>query len=240
MSVEDNLAIYNSVRAVPHEALKTIAAGRLKGMSDINPMWRIKCLTERFGMCGVGWKYVITSQKLEPGGNEEVAAFVNIDLFVKIKGLWSDAIPGTGGSSFVAAERSGLHVSDECFKMALTDAISVACKALGVGANVYWDKDRSKYDVTPPPPNVKDPDTKKPEIKAPEKAPDPKGTTATINEAQIKRLYSIASAAGRTTEDVKKQMQSKFKKTSATKLTKVEYDILCDGYEGITKKGGVK
>ena len=31
--------------------------------------------------------------------------------------------------------------------MALTDAISVACKALGFGANVYWDKDRTKYDL---------------------------------------------------------------------------------------------
>ena len=29
--------------------------------------------------------------------------------------------------------------------MALTDAISVSCKALGVGADVYWDKDDTKY-----------------------------------------------------------------------------------------------
>lgn len=29
--------------------------------------------------------------------------------------------------------------------MALTDAISVACKALGFGADVYWAKDATKY-----------------------------------------------------------------------------------------------
>ena len=29
--------------------------------------------------------------------------------------------------------------------MATTDAISVACKSLGMGADVYWDKDRTKY-----------------------------------------------------------------------------------------------
>ena len=29
--------------------------------------------------------------------------------------------------------------------MALTDAISVACKALGMGADVYWEKDNTKY-----------------------------------------------------------------------------------------------
>ena len=41
--------------------------------------------------------------------------------------------------------------------MALTDAISVACKALGMAADVYYERDRSKYDrdegdPTPPPP----------------------------------------------------------------------------------------
>ena len=29
------------------------------------------------------------------------------------------------------------HLNDEAYKMALTDAISVACKQLGVGADVY-------------------------------------------------------------------------------------------------------
>lgn len=32
--------------------------------------------------------------------------------------------------------------------MALTDALSVACKALGIAADVYWDKDKTKYDKT--------------------------------------------------------------------------------------------
>lgn len=142
----DNLTIYNEVRSVPDSAKRRIEAGRLKGKTDINPMWRIKALTEKFGPCGFGWKYVITDKRLEQGANSEVAAFLDIDLFVKADGVWSDAIPGTGGSAFVAKEKNGLYTSDECFKMALTDAISVACKALGFGADVYWDADRSKYD----------------------------------------------------------------------------------------------
>ena len=141
----DNLHIYNRTRAVPGEALKEIKGGRLSGKSDINPMWRLKQLTELFGPCGIGWKYSIIKQWLEHGGGDEIAAFVNIDLFIKYDGVWSEAIPGTGGSSFVAKEKSGLYTSDECFKMALTDAISVACKALGFGADVYWDKDSTKY-----------------------------------------------------------------------------------------------
>lgn len=142
----DNLTIYNDVRNVPDSAKRRIEAGRLKGKTDINPMWRIKALTEKFGPCGFGWKYVITDKRLEQGANGEVAAFLDIDLFVKADGVWSDAIPGTGGSAFVAKEKNGPYTSDECFKMALTDAISVACKALGFGADVYWEADRSKYD----------------------------------------------------------------------------------------------
>ena len=142
----DNLTIYNEVRSVPDSAKRRIEAGRLKGKTDINPMWRIKALTEKFGPCGFGWKYVITDKRLEQGANGEVAAFLDIDLFVKADGVWSDAIPGTGGSAFVAKEKNGPYTSDECFKMALTDAISVACKALGFGADVYWEADRSKYD----------------------------------------------------------------------------------------------
>lgn len=141
----ENLDIYNKLRNVPESAKKQIQAGRLRGKTDINPMWRLKTLTEVFGPCGIGWKYEITEKWTEKGAAGEIACFVIINLFIKYEGNWSEAIPGVGGSSFVANESKGLYTSDECYKMALTDAISVSCKALGVGADVYWDKDNTKY-----------------------------------------------------------------------------------------------
>lgn len=143
----DNLSIYNKVRQVPNEAKKPIQGGRLKGMTDINPMWRIKTLTSVFGPVGFGWYYNILEKRIEEGANGEKVAFVDIALYVKQDNEWSKPIEGTGGSSFIAKEKSGLYTSDECFKMALTDAISVACKTLGIGADVYYEKDRSKYDT---------------------------------------------------------------------------------------------
>lgn len=147
-----NLEYYNRLKVVPPEALRTIQSGRLRGKNDINPMWRIKTMTENFGICGIGWKYVITKQWTETFGSE-VKAYCNIDLFIKVNGEWSDAIQGTGGSSEVTMERNGAYVSDECYKMALTDALSVAMKALGVAADVYFEKGKylidhdSKYDL---------------------------------------------------------------------------------------------
>jgi len=140
-----NLELWQKVAEVPKNAQKLIPAGRLKGMTDINPMWRIKTLTEQFGLCGIGWKYEITNKQIIKGSGEEQAAFVDINLYIKVDGEWSDPVQGTGGSMFITAEKNGLHTSDEAFKMALTDAISVACKALGIGANVYWNTSDSKY-----------------------------------------------------------------------------------------------
>lgn len=141
----DNLEIYNKLKEVPPEAQKKITGGRLNGMTDIKPMWRIEKLTEVFGMCGIGWKAPITNKEIIDGANGEKIAIVDIDLYVKVNGEWSEAIQGTGGSSFIANESKGLYTSDECFKMAYTDAISVACKSLGMGANVYWGD--SKYNT---------------------------------------------------------------------------------------------
>lgn len=161
--MSSNMELYNSWRAVPDTAIKPISAGRLKGMSDINPMWRMERLTETFGPCGIGWKYVIRREWLETGAGGEISAFVDIDLYYKWEGQWSEAVPGTGGSSFVAKEKAGLYTSDECFKKALTDAISVACKALGIGADVYWKQGRTKYSENQPEPQPKPQSQPKPQ-----------------------------------------------------------------------------
>lgn len=78
----NNLDLYNKVRNVPQEARKSINAGRLKGMTDINPMWRIKALTEQFGPCGIGWYYEITNQWIEEGSAGQKVAFTNISLYI--------------------------------------------------------------------------------------------------------------------------------------------------------------
>lgn len=144
----DNLLIYNQLRMVPDEAKKTIIEGRLKGKTDINPMWRIKRLTEIYGPCGFGWKYTIKRTWTETFGDSNAAAYMDVDLFVKdpVTKEWSEAIPGTGGNVLKRMERSGTpFLNDDAYKMCLTDAISVAAKALGLAADVYFEQDTTKY-----------------------------------------------------------------------------------------------
>ena len=174
-----NLGLWNKFRVVPTEAQKTISGGRLNGKTDINPVWRMKALTDFFGPVGNGWKYEIVEKRIIEGANGEMAAFVDINLYYKLGGEWSEPIPGTGGSMLIAKERNGLYTSDECFKMALTDAISVACKALGIAADIYWQTDPSKYD-------------KKPEGKPEPTKAKPEGKQV-ISQPQLDELVTLCS-----------------------------------------------
>lgn len=141
----ENLELYNKVRSVPADAKKKILGGKLKGKTDINPMWRIKTLTEQFGVCGFGWKTEIVDKWVNERQNGEIIANVKINLYIKVDNEWSAPIVGIGGSMLVALEKGQPVSNDEAYKMAYTDAISVACKMLGMGADVYWDKDNTKY-----------------------------------------------------------------------------------------------
>ncbi len=142
----ENMKFWNAMARPPLDALKTIKGGRLSGMSNISPQWRYKVMTENFGMVGFGWKYTVEKIWTSQGAYDEQFAFASINLYVLVDGVWSDAIPGEGGSMLVAKEKSGLHNSDEAFKMAVTDALGTAMAKLGVAADIYLARfDGSKY-----------------------------------------------------------------------------------------------
>lgn len=145
----DNMEIYSRVRAVPENAQKRFNNGRFSG-TDIKPMWRIKALTEVFGPCGIGWYIDDVRHWNETFQDGTVATFVELNLYVKLDGEWSRPIYGMGGNCSATTNKSQKYVvDDEGYKKAYTDAISVACKALGIGADVYYSEDAvdksSKY-----------------------------------------------------------------------------------------------
>ena len=213
----NNLDIYNALKQPPKEALRTIKGGRISGMTDINPQWRYKVMTEQFGVCGVGWKYDIARLWNEPIADGQVFAFAEINLYIMTKDgeddVWSDAIPATGGSMLVSKESAGLHASDEGYKMAVTDALGTAMKMLGVAADIYaglWDgakyRDTAGSDPASPP-------AKTPSKNVPEDG---------ITEPQTKKIYALAKAKGFSPEEAKDFMQKTFKKSSTKELTKDE------------------
>lgn len=180
----NELRYYDLLKQAPKEALKTITGGRLKGKSDINPQWRYKAMTEVFGPVGIGWKYEIVKLWSKTLSTGEVLCFAHINLYIMDNGSWSDKIPGTGGSSLVNLESSGLKSSDEGYKMAITDALSVAMKMVGVAGDIYqglWDG--SKYANE----EVK---------KEPAKPATPQPGEIGIPAGLVKELYDVVKEAG--------------------------------------------
>lgn len=190
----ENLNYYDKLKSVPKEYLKTIQAGRLKGMSDIKPQWRILKMTEVFGVCGIGWKISNVQFKYINGSDNQIVCSCYLELFIKVNNEWSDAIIGVGGSSFIANESRGLYTSDEAEKMAYTDAISVATKMIGLAGDIYIGHG-GKYDS-------KEPYKETPKAKATE---------------EIIRSMLKAIAEGK--KDVVKQKMENYELTEAQRTT---------------------
>lgn len=141
-----NLSVWNQFNQVPAHFTKPIGFGKLKGKSDINPQWRLMAMTQAFGPVGHGWTYRIvrTWNEIAPDGS--VMCFAEVAVKTKLDGEWGQEFSGIGGSNIVEKNKNGLVANDDGYKMAVTDALSVAFKAIGVAADVYLGNfDGSKY-----------------------------------------------------------------------------------------------
>lgn len=188
-----NLEIYEKYKTVPKDALKDFNNGKFKG-TDINTMWRIKCLTEQFGVVGFGWTIKVLRTWTENVANNEILAFAEIEMRIKMNGEWSEPFTATGGNKMVKNVRQGEYLdnSDEAFKMAITDAFGVACKYLGIGADVYWANDKTKYTETEKVLTLEEARKKEIEIK---------GKRYTLGEMSSEQLLYLRDKAGLTDND---------------------------------------
>jgi hypothetical protein len=224
-------SVWEKLARPPASALKAIQAGRLKGKSDINPMWRIKAMTEVFGQCGDGWKFEIVRLWTEAGSDGQVFAFAHVNLFVRTSQFiedkkWNDPIPGIGGHYLIVKESSGLHANDEGYKMAITDALGTAMKMLGVAADVYmglWDGSKYKDETA----------TKKEEKKVEAPIADPFAAilsgapVPTIDQANVdgqikamtRKIWAKAREANITQEQIKEYSTITLSKPSSKEWT---------------------
>ena len=135
---------------MPERYLKTIQFGALKGKSDINPQWRVKAMTEVYGMCGIGWAHREAERWTTACDNGEVLAFCKVEVKIVNGDKWSEPIVGIGGNKIVSIANGKPKPNDEGWKMAYTDALGTALKSIGVASEIYEGNfDGSKY-LNPP------------------------------------------------------------------------------------------
>lgn len=133
--MDEKIAIYNSARSVPSNAIKKITGGAYgaAGLSDVNPQWRIERMTEIFGPVGDGWVWEPIEQWVENGVHY---AHVVVQ-YKKPDGEYSLLVHGYGGTKIGNKDDSDL------LKSSITDALSNALRYLGVGADVWYSAGKS-------------------------------------------------------------------------------------------------
>lgn len=134
----DNTKIWNQICRTPSEYGKQFTrAGGFTGTS-IDPVWRIRTLTELFGPCGKGWGFVQEDQWSD-GGSGAYVVYVRGHLWYMEDGERYQTMSHTGGT---VCDRS----PDEAYKMAETDALGKCCLDLGMAADIYMGiHDGDKY-----------------------------------------------------------------------------------------------
>lgn len=179
--LQKNVRFYHKFMTTPKDAQRSFNNGSFSG-TDINPMWRIKILTEVFGPCGFGWwTQNVHYEFVESEETKETSVFCELELVVKDPdtGEVSQPIYGIGGNTYIKNwGQKGIKASDEAKKMAYTDAMSIACKALGIGHDIWYSNDRTKYTMMNDDAPVNEP--KKPEPKAEQKLAEHTVDSATL------------------------------------------------------------
>jgi hypothetical protein len=211
----NNMRFYDKLKTSPDWAIKAITGGRLQGMSDINPQFRYQVMTEIFGPIGFGWRFEVVRLWTEPGPVGQVFAFAEVKVWYKEGDIWSEPITGIGGDLMIEQEGRKtptpyLNTNDECFKMAVTDALGVALKYIGVAADIYSNHPSTKYTRKPDAP---------PAPQTPGKAPQkPAGATGALRPAS--QLAPGGSASQRPTD-----AQQKVKKCVINEQVKFIQDL---------------
>lgn len=132
------MAIWNQVCSTPPERTQKFsysAGGRQ--FNDVNPQYRIQCLTEQFGPCGSGWGYDILERWREKWGDAE-CCYVMLRIWYYEGDIRCETGPQIGGTVVQ-------YSPDECWKMSITDALGKCAALLGVAADIYLGVFDTKY-----------------------------------------------------------------------------------------------
>lgn len=144
---DKKMGIWNAIEKTnPAYAKDFRRAGGFAG-TDINPVYRMKRMTELFGPCGQGWGWTLHNQWREDfhvGDGELSCVFTAVSVWYMIDaGLDQPMTRCETGIQIggTIADRT----PDESYKMAITDALGKCFVALGLSADVYMGEYDSKY-----------------------------------------------------------------------------------------------
>lgn len=123
-------------------------AGGFSGTA-LNAMYVIQKLTEEFGPCGQGWRFVLEEDRIQAGHtlkNGDTAKLHiirgHIEYRIPTDGDWEGAQwfstgPQFGQTMLVGENKYGTYTDEEAPKKSITDCIGKCAASLGIGADIF-------------------------------------------------------------------------------------------------------
>jgi hypothetical protein len=147
----DNLALWESLQATDPKYTKPFkSAGGFSGTA-VNGTYILKRLTEAFGPCGKGWRFVVDDDRVEEGhtlksGDKARLHIVRGHLEYLVEARWCETSPQFGQTMLVGENKYRTFTDEEAPKKSITDCISKCAVLLGIAADVHLGMfDDNKY-----------------------------------------------------------------------------------------------
>lgn len=127
-----NLNLWSELERTDQDYTKEFTrGGGFKG-TQIDPVWRMRRMTEVFGPVGKGWGYEELKHVITDG-----MVFVQLRVWYTLDGEKLYTGPQYGGTELFNRRSGGLVPNDEAFKMSVTDALGRCFLQIGLSADVY-------------------------------------------------------------------------------------------------------
>lgn len=148
-----NLRIWSQIAVTPPERTKDFSrGGGFKGTA-INPTYVAERLTELFGPCGEGWRFILCEEYYEEGhtlsNGDRCKIHVvrgHLEFKTSAGGDWNRTGQQFGQTTFVGENRSGPFTDEEAPKKSITDCMTKLAAMLGMSADIFSGKwDANKY-----------------------------------------------------------------------------------------------
>ena len=155
----DHMAMWDRLQTTPASATKPFKGrGGFSGTA-INGMYIQKRLTEEFGPCGAGWRFVMDHEEIVDGhtlknGDKAKLHKVrgHIEYRIGLAGVfgvddpWFATSPQFGQTMLVSEDGRGVWTDEEAAKKSTTDCLGKCASSLGIGADIFLGMyDDSKY-----------------------------------------------------------------------------------------------
>lgn len=148
--MNDKMEFWNSVKKTDPSRVKPITGKQYSGNSP-QPYYLVERMTEKFGMCGIGWGLNIINERMERLTDNDV-------LHVALVELWymheekRGAIQQVGQTkACYMTSKGALLVDEDAPKKSVTDAMTKCMSYLGFAGDIFngqWNDSKYVNDLT--------------------------------------------------------------------------------------------